>query len=317
MEKIRIATANRGAGTAPVFATLEGGYFKDEQLEVELVPHEGHHRSLRALLAGEAEFTNAVAAELVRANVTHGGDAVIIASAISRSAQQVSARPGLSRREDLRGKRWGVQSRGDADECSIVMAFDRWGWDPAKDAEIVVVGTDGPRLDLLLDPARVNVAIMHAPEPFQAARRGWVLVEDLGRLDVAWQNSCAATTRRLIASRPDLALRYTRAYCRGVYRFRTDAAFGQAVLRRYTGESAPAVVEATYVLFARLMGAMMFPSLEGVRAAATMLHRLGVIDRLPAPEDVVDLGPVARLEAEGLFRRLLGVTGVGREASTP
>lgn len=308
MEKIRIAIANRGAGTAPVFAALEGSYFGEEGLDVELVPHEGHHRSMRALLAGEAEFTNAVAAELIRANVAHHGDGVIIASAISRSAQQVSARPGLTRREDLRGKRWGVQVRGDADECSIVMAFDRWGWDPTQDAEIVVVGTDGPRLDLLLDASRVDVAIMHAPEPFQAARRDWLLVEDLGRLDVAWQNSCAATTRRLLAARPDLALRYARAYCRSVHRFRADAAFGQAVLRRYTGEADDAVLEATYVLFARLMGAMMFPSVEGVRAAAIMLHRLGVIDRLPAPEEFVDLDLIARLETEGLFRRLLGVS---------
>jgi ABC-type nitrate/sulfonate/bicarbonate transport system substrate-binding protein len=316
VDKIRVATANRGAGTAPVFATVEGGFFGDEGLEVELVPHDGHPRSLRALLAGEADFTNAVAAELIRANATHRGDAVIIASAISRSAQQVSARPGLHRREDLRGRRWGVQWRGDADECSIVMAFDRWGWDPARDAEIVVVGGDGPRLDLLLDPARVDVAIMHAPEPFQAARRGWTLVEDLGRLDVAWQNSCAATTRRLLASRPDLALRYVRAYCRGVHRFRTDAAFGQAVLRRYTGEHDRGVLEATYVLFARLMGAMMYPSLEGVRAAATMLHRLGVIDHPPAAEDVVDLGLVARLEEAGLFSRLLGVGDAGRGKET-
>ena len=308
MEKIRIAIANRGAGTAPAFAALEGGFFREEGLEAELIPHEGHHRSMRALLAGEAEFTNAVAAELIRANLAHRGDGVIIASAISRSAQQVSARPGLTRREDLRGKRWGVQSRGDADECSIVMAFDRWGWDPTQDAEIVVVGTDGPRLELLLDATRVDVAIMHAPEPFQAARRGWPLVEDLGRLDVSWQNSCAATTRRLLASRPDLGLRYARAYCRGVYRFRADAAFGQAVLRRYTGESDGAVLEATYVLFARLMGAMMFPSVEGVRAAATMLHRLGVIGHLPAPEEFVDLDLIARLETEGLFRRLLGVS---------
>lgn len=307
MEKIRIATANRGAGTTPVFATVEGGYFREEGLEVALIPHDGHQRSMRALLAGEVEFTNAVAAELIRANFAHGGDGVIIASAISRSAQQVSARPGLTRREDLRGKRWGVQSRGDADECSIVMAFDRWGWDPAKHAEIVVVGSDGPRLDLLLDAARVDVAIMHAPEPFQAARRGWALVEDLGRLDVAWQNSCAATTRRLIAARPDLALRYARAYCRGVYRFRTDAAFGQTVLRKYTRETAAAVLEATYVLFARLMGAMMYPSVEGAWAAATMLHRLGVIDRLPAPDEFIDLNLIARLETEGLFRRLLGV----------
>ena len=94
------------------------------------------------------------------ANLRHGGDAVVIASAISRSAQQVSARPGLTTREELRGKRWGVNARNDADECAIVMAFERWGWDSTKDAEIVVVGTDGPRLDLLLDAARVDVAIM-------------------------------------------------------------------------------------------------------------------------------------------------------------
>lgn len=306
MEKIRIATANRGAGTAPVFAAVEGGYFREEGLAVELISHQGHQRSMRALLAGEAEFTNAVAAELIRANSVHGGDGVIIASAISRSAQQVSARPGLTRREDLRGKRWGVQSRGDADECSIVMAFDRWGWDP-KDAEIVVVGTEGPRLDLLLDAARVDVAIMHAPEPFQAATRGWTLVEDLGRLDVAWQNSCAATTRRVLSARPDLALRYARAYCRGTYRFRTDAAFGLSVLRKYTGEEDAAVLEATYVLFARLMGAMMYPSVEGVRAAASMLHRLGANDRLPVPDECIDLDVIARLETEGLFRQLLGV----------
>ena len=128
------------------------------------------------------------------------------------------------------------------------------GLGSTKDAEIVVVGSDGPRLDLLLDERRVDVAIMHAPEPFQAAKRGWAMVEDLGRLDVAFQNSCAATTRRLMRQRPDTALRYVRAYCRGVYRFRTDAEFGVAVLRKYTGETEPTVLEQTWLLFARLDG---------------------------------------------------------------
>jgi hypothetical protein len=136
------------------------------------------------------------------------------------------------------------------------MAFQRWGWEIASDAEIVVVGFDGPG-------------------PFQAARRGWNLVEDLARMDVALQNSCAGTTRRLAKERPDLVLRYVRAYCQGVYRFRTDAGFGIEVLRKYTGESDPDVLVASWVMFARLMGGMMFPSLEGVRNAARLLHELG------------------------------------------
>jgi hypothetical protein len=186
------------------------------------------------------------------------------------------------------------------------MAFERWHWDSDKDAEIVVVGSGGPRLDLLLDPKRVDVAIMHAPEPFQAAKRGWNLVEDLGRLDVAFQNSCAATTRRLIQAQPDLVLRYVRAYCQAVYRFRTDAAFGIAVLRKYTGESDPEIIAQTWVLFARLMGGMMFPSIEGMRSAGHVLHRLRALPEPIRPEDFVDLAPVAAVEREGFFRRFMG-----------
>jgi NitT/TauT family transport system substrate-binding protein len=309
MDKIRIACANRGAGTAPVFAAVEGGYFKENGLEPELIFYAGHSRSLPALISGEADFTNAVSPELIAINIQNQGDAVIIASAISRSAQQVSARPGLLKRSDLRGKRWGVLARGDADECSIVMAFERWGWDVHKDAEIVAVGSGDSRLDLLLDASKVDVAIMHAPEPFQALKRGWNFVEDFGRLDVAFQNSCAATTRRFLKAKPDLVFKYVRAYCQGVYRFRTDPPFGIQVIQKYSGEADRSILEPTYVLFARLMGGMMFPSLEGVRTAGQILHKLGMIPRLPAPEEFVDLVPILQLEQENFFAKMMGLKG--------
>lgn len=307
MQNVRISLGNRGAGTAPVFAAVEGGFLQAQGLDPTLIPHEGHSVSLKSLLAGEADFANAVGAEVLRANAENNGDLVVIASAISRSAQQVSARPGLTTREQLRHKRWGVMARNDADECAILMAFDCWGWDPARDAEIVVVGPGAPRLDMLLDESRVDVAIMHAPDPFQAAKRGWQVVEDLGRLDVAAQNSCAITTRRLLRERPELALSYARAYCAAVWRFRTDAAFGLEVLRKYTGEPDPAVLGPTWVLFARYMGGLGFPSLEGMRNAGRWLHRLGVLPTLLPPEASVDFEPVAALEREGFFGKLMGL----------
>lgn len=305
-QSIKIGVAHRRAGNAPVFAAVEGGYFRDQGLDAQLVDIAGHARALEALIKGEVDFINSVGAELILANLRHRGDALVIASAISRSAQQVCARPGLAAREDLRGKRWGVIARNDADECALVTAFERWGWDPAKDAEIVAVGTHGARLDLLLDERRVDVAIMHAPEPFQAARRGWNLVEDLGRLDVPFQNSCAATTRRALKREPDTVLRYVRAYCQAVYRFRTDAAFGTALLRKYTAEADRAIIEKTWLLFARLMGGMMFPSVEGMRCAARALRRLGAVPEPIVAEDFLDLAPVAALEAEGFFNRFMG-----------
>ena len=307
MDKIRIACGNRGVGTSPLFAAVEGGYMKDNGLDPELKFYEGHPRALPALVAGEAEFTNTVSPDVITINLLDDADVVIVASAVSRSATYVTARPGLTRREELRGKRWGVLARGDADHCAIAMAFERWGWDLDADARIVPVGAGGPKLDRLLDPARVDVVLMHSPEPFQAARRGWNLVEDLRQLDVAFQNSCAATTRRLARSRPDVVLRYVRAYAQGVYRFRADGKFGVEVIRKYSGETDREVLEASYLYFSQLMAGTMYPTPEGVSAAARMLHRLGVIPRVPAPGDFIDQEPVAQLHREGFFHRLTGL----------
>ena len=201
-------------------------------------------------------------------------------------------------------------ARNDADECAIIMAFDRWGWSIDKDAEIVVVGNDGARLDLLLDQRRVDAAIMHAPETFQAPKRGYHIVEDFGRLDVSFQNSCAASTRRFMKANPDIGLRYVRAFCQAVHRFRSDAQFGIHVLRKYSGETDIDVLRPTWVLFARYMGDMMYPSLEGVRNASAILHRVGALPRPVAPEDAVDLGPVITLEREGFFETLMGAKNV-------
>ena len=71
MDKIKIAMAHRGAGVAPVFAALEGGYFREKGLDPELVFYHGHPNSLKAMIAGEAQFTNAVGAELLLANHRH------------------------------------------------------------------------------------------------------------------------------------------------------------------------------------------------------------------------------------------------------
>jgi NitT/TauT family transport system substrate-binding protein len=301
---------HRGAGVAPIFAALEGGYYREQGLDVEFVPFHGHSNSLKALIAGEADFTNAVGAELLLANFRHQGDAVILASAIARSAQQVAARPGIETRQDLRGKRWGVTARNDADECAIIMAFDRWGWSVEQDAEIVVVGNDGARLDLLLDQRRVDAAIMHAPETFQAPKYGYHIVEDFGQLDVSFQNSCAASTRRYMKANPDIGLRYVRAFCQAVHRFRSDAHFGIHVLRKYSGETDMDVLRPTWVLFARYMGDMMYPSLEGVRNASAILHRVGALPKPVAPEDAIDLGQVVALEREGFFENLMGAKNV-------
>jgi hypothetical protein len=147
-------------------------------------------------------------------------------------------------------------------------------------------------------------------------KRGWNPVEDSGRLDVAFQNSCAATTRRLIAARPLTVVNYVRAYSQAVYRFRTDPAFGITLLAKHTGEPDPKVIEQTWVLFARLMGGMMFPSLEGMRSALSVLHRLSVVPQ-SLTRAVRRPCAVATLEREGFFGRFMAGSKIAGEQTVP
>jgi hypothetical protein len=95
-----------------------------------------------------------------------------------------------------------------------------------------------------------------------------------------------------------------------VHRFRSDAQFGIHVLRKYSGETDIDVLRPTWVLFARYMGDMMYPSLEGVRNASAILHRVGALPGPVAPEEAVDLHPVITLEREGFFDALMGANNV-------
>ena len=82
------------------------------------------------------------------------------------------------------------------------------------------------------------------------------------------------------------------------------------MLRKYSGENDIDVLKPTWVLFARYMGDMMYPSLEGVRNASAILHRVGALPGPVAPEDAVDLGPVLALERQGFFETLMGAKDV-------
>ena len=51
----------------------------------------------------------------------------------------------------------------------------------------------------------------------------------------------------------------------------------------------------------------MFPSVEGMRRASHVLTKIGAISKPVPPEEMIVLGPVARLEHENYFATLFEV----------
>ena len=288
VEKIRIGVAHRVRALPRCSRPSTAAICASRASRPSSSPAPATRARCEALLAGEVDFINSVGAELILAEpaAPRRRRRHRLGDQPQRPAGFGAARASTTR-EELRGKRWGVITRNDADECAILMAFERWGWDIATRRQDRRRRLAGPAPRPLLDEKRVDVAIMHAPEPFQAAKRGWNLVEDLGRLDVAFQNSCAATTRRLIAER---GRRRSSTTCAPTPRRSTASAPIQPSASPCCASTRarpdPARSSADLGAVRPPDGRHDVPEPRGHALGASVLHRLGVVPQPLAPEAV-------------------------------
>ena len=237
MEEIRIGVAHRGAGLAPVFAAVEGGYFREHGLEPRLVFVPGPPARARGADRRGGRLHQLRGAELILANLQPAATRCHrFGDQPQRAADRRRGRASR-RAEELRGKRWGVIS---PQRCRRVRdrdgvralglgrrqgCRDRGGRLRAR-----------PRLDLLLD-AKQRRRRRSCTRPSRSRPSSAAGTSSRTSAASTWRSRTAALRRRgaCCASAAGQSLRYVRAYCQAVYRFRTDAQFGIDVLRKYTG----------------------------------------------------------------------------------
>lgn len=300
---LRIGIAHRGAGVAPIFAALRDGGFDREGVVPELVYLAGHADALEALEAGTVDIINSVGPEVLLHNARNRGTAVVVASAISRTAVEIMVPPEWPQARTLAEARWGVLRRFDPDHVTAVQIcrFEGWTFDRLQ---LLEAPAGSSRLKRLLAPGRFDAVVLHAPDPILARTQGWRTAIDTARYDAPMQNSCAATTERLVRDERATLLAYLRAYAAGVWRFRHDAAFGPQVLLDISPQlGLPAAAEA-WRYFARVFGGGMYPSPAGLLQARDILIELGAIPSdTPLP---LDQSLVAEIEAGGHFTSIIG-----------
>jgi len=300
---IRIGIAHRGAGVAPIFAALRDGGFEREGIATDLIDLADHADALKALEAGTVDIINSVGPEVLLHNARNHGSAVIVASAISRTAVEIMVPPEWPDDRLLVDARWGVLRRFDPDHLTAVQTFRFENW-PIDRLDLKEAPAGKNRLDRLLAPGRFDAVVLHAPDPILARAKGWRAAVDTARYDAPMQNSCAATTKRFVHDERPILQAYLRAYAQGVWRFRYDAAFGrQVLLDTCSGLDASAACEA-WLYFARVFGGGIYPSPAGLLSARDILVELGAISKAIALP--LDQAPMAELEADGLFGSIAG-----------
>jgi ABC-type nitrate/sulfonate/bicarbonate transport system substrate-binding protein len=132
------------------------------------------------------------------------------------------------------------------------------------------------------------------------SRRRWACASwstsDLGVEDI---NGTVITTRTFLTQQRDTALRFMRAFTRGMQRYRTDKEFSKKVLAKYGKLNDEEILEGTWQDYAPTLQKSPRPSLKAIQFMIE--NQYAGKKPLPKPEQFVDLSIVDQLEKSGFI----------------
>jgi NitT/TauT family transport system substrate-binding protein len=228
---LRIAYSAISGAMSSLWVAQEGGYFKREGLDTELLYIGGGSLLIQAMLSGDVPFAYGPSVPVINAAL-RGSDLVLIGNTGNSLVFSVMSRPEVKQASQLKGKKVGVTRLGGSTDWALDAALKHWG---IERGQITVIQTGGMPEGLAgLTAGSLDAVVLSPPSNFRAAKAGMHELADVGQLKITFPNTPLSTTRSFIRTNRDGVLRFLRGFTQGLQRLRADKEFSMKVLSKYT-----------------------------------------------------------------------------------
>lgn len=295
LTKIRygLPTATPVITTVGVYFALEKGYFKQEGLDVEVLPHPGSTIVVRALLAKQVDIALTDPGSTFNA-LSSSAPVKIISGPVDRGTDSVVAESSISSVRDLRGKRFAISDPGGQQHNQIRLLAGKAGINP-DDIQFLAVGGPNDRAQaLLLNRVQAtSMTILILKPILDAIEEGKIkVIANLGQefpdIPLAYN-----ITRDDLAKDQAAALsRFLRAEIKGyrwAQQFPEQAAL---VANKYIPAVDPVVMSRAIRELSKAWGLNGGVSVGSVDSAQKLLVQMGVLKQPMATKDVLVMQPV-------------------------
>src|SRR5262249_11598774 len=163
----------RGRGERRVPADLgraRGRLFRARRNAGGIDLYPGGPQTLSALVSGEVPFAQVYSGPIVAAHLT-GADTTIIAGLVNQPVFSIVTVAGITKPEDLRGKKIGITTFGSATDLVLRLALKKWG---LKDSEVSILQMRGvPEMLPALASGSLHAGVLSPPTNMMAVRAGF------------------------------------------------------------------------------------------------------------------------------------------------
>src|SRR5687767_3108549 len=239
------ATIGQGAG--PMMVTWKASLFNKHGLDIGRPRLMGGAKGVvRGLMAGEIQFGNLAAPAPLRSNVKGETDLIFLTGGINQ--QFVMARPGLTGREQLTGKKIGFVGDGGLNDALVSFIIEKLADAGIKGIEKEPVPAGGDRQIAALISGSCDAIVITPPESIDAERKGCKYLVDFAEHGLNYALGGIAARRDYVEKNPEITGKFIKAYVEGMHRYRTDRDFTVNVQAGYSGIADRTVAEETYDL---------------------------------------------------------------------
>lgn len=299
---LRVAYSAISGAMSPLWVAQEGGYFKREGLDVELLYIGGGSLLIQSMLSGDVPFAYGPSVPVINASL-RGSDLVLIANTGNALIFSIMSRPEIKQPATLKGKKVGITRLGGSTDWALDAALKQWGLERGRDITVIQTGGMPEGLAALISGA-LDAVVLSPPSNFRAAKSGMHELVDVGQLGIVFPNTPLSSTRSYIRSNRDTAVRFMRGFSQGLHRLRTDKDFSMKALSKYTKVSEAQTVGELYRTYGVRYTGDRIPYVRAEGIDEILRRTPGKEAREAKAADFIDNGLLQELDQSGWFRTL-------------
>ncbi|MCW2688969.1 MAG: hypothetical protein JWR37_3859 [Mycobacterium sp.] len=243
---LHVSYSNVIADNLPEWMALEGGYFKQNGLDVTL-DNIVSATGIPALLSGQVQVAQLGGSETLSA-AAGGGDLTIIGIVGGVYPFVFMAPSSINTPAELKGKKIGVSAIGSSSDIATRVMLRQVGLDAEKDVTIVAVGSLENRIAALLNGA-IDGGVAQPPDQLALEDKGFHVIYDLAAQKLPSVGTAIVVQHSWLNSNRAVAQRYVDSIVQGIARSRSDREFALKVLQKYLKNDDQRALGVTYDFF--------------------------------------------------------------------
>jgi NitT/TauT family transport system substrate-binding protein len=211
---IVIAYAAMNARVAPLWVARERGFFTKYGIDADTIFVRGAPTLVAAMQSNEIDVGYTGGTAVVGA-VANGADLKVLAAFTNRVTYDLMVRPGIKAAEDLRGKKFGIQSIGGTVWMGAILALEHLGMDAERDKINIIAVGDQNVLAQALQAGTIDATVLDGVQSRRLSALGFPTLVDLNKANLPILSSGIAVREPNLQKNPQIIENILKAITEG------------------------------------------------------------------------------------------------------